>query len=148
MLALVQRVREARVEADGEVVGAIGGGLLVFVCAQPGDAAEQAHRLVDKLLKLRIFGDADGRMNLSVQDVRGGLLVVSQFTLAADTRAGNRPSFTGAAPAALAESLYEEVLQRARERHAPVEAGRFGAEMSVVLVNDGPVTIPITVQPP
>jgi D-tyrosyl-tRNA(Tyr) deacylase len=145
MLALVQRVREARVEVGGEPVGAIGRGLLVFVCAQPEDTTLQAQRLVDKLLKLRIFGDAAGRMNLSVRDVGGGLLIVSQFTLAADTRGGNRPSFSGAAPPALGEALYDDVLTRARAAHAPVAAGRFGADMQVWLVNDGPVTIPLTV---
>jgi D-tyrosyl-tRNA(Tyr) deacylase len=145
MLALVQRVSQAQVEVGGAVVGAIGRGLLVFVCAQPGDAAVQAHKLVDKLLKLRIFGDASGRMNLSVGDVGGGLLIVSQFTLAADTSGGNRPSFSAAAPPALGEALYEEVLRSARARHAPVAAGRFGAAMRVSLVNDGPVTIPLAV---
>jgi D-aminoacyl-tRNA deacylase len=141
----VQRVREARVDVAGETVGAIGPGLLVFVCAEPADTDAEAGKLVDKLLKLRIFGDAAGKMNLSLQDVAGGLLVVSQFTLAADTRGGNRPSFTGAAPAALGERLYAEVLRLARERHAPVQSGRFGADMQVHLVNDGPVTLPLRV---
>jgi D-aminoacyl-tRNA deacylase len=142
----VQRVREARVEVDGEVTGRIGPGLLVLVCAEPADTAMQASKLVDKLLRLRIFGDAAGRMNRSLQDTGGGLLLVSQFTLAADTSAGNRPSFTGAAPAALGRALYEEALRLARQRHAPVQAGVFGADMQVHLVNDGPVTIPITVR--
>ncbi|MDO8419421.1 MAG: D-aminoacyl-tRNA deacylase [Rubrivivax sp.] len=146
MIALVQRVRQARVEVAGDVVGAIGVGLLVLVCAEPSDTPVQAARLVDKLLKLRIFGDAAGKMNRSVQDVAGGLLVVSQFTLAADTGAGNRPSFTGAAPAALGQALYDETLRQARARHAPVQAGVFGADMQVHLVNDGPVTIPLTVR--
>ncbi len=141
----MQRVREARVDVAGETVGAIGPGLLVFVCAEPADTDAEAGKLVDKLLKLRIFGDAAGKMNLSLQDVAGGLLVVSQFTLAADTRGGNRPSFTGAAPAALGERLYAEVLRLARERHAPVQSGRFGADMQVHLVNDGPVTLPLRV---
>jgi len=145
MLALVQRVREAQVEVGGETVGEIGRGLLVFVCAQPADTPDHARRLVDKLLGLRIFGDAAGKMNLSLRDVAGGLLVVSQFTLAADTRSGHRPGFSGAAPPALGEALYEEVLRCARERHAPVAAGRFGAQMQVSLVNDGPVTIPISI---
>lgn len=145
MLALVQRVREARVEVAGDVVGAIGRGLLVLVCAQPQDTEIQAARLVDKLLKLRIFGDEAGKMNRSVVDVGGGLLIVSQFTLAADVSGGNRPSFTGAAPAGQGRALYEEVLARARARHAPVAAGVFGADMQVHLVNDGPVTIPLTV---
>ena len=139
-------MREARVEVDGEVTGRIGPGLLVLVCAEAADTAAQASRLVDKLLKLRIFGDDAGRMNRSLQDTGGGLLLVPQFTLAADTSAGNRPSFTGAAPAALGRALYEETLRLARERHAPVAAGVFGADMQVHLVNDGPVTIPLTVR--
>jgi len=139
-------VREARVEVDGEVTGRIGPGLLVLVCAEAADTAAQASRLVDKLLKLRIFGDDAGRMNRSLQDTGGGLLLVPQFTLAADTSAGNRPSFTGAAPAALGRALYEETLRLARERHAPVAAGVFGADMQVHLINDGPVTIPLTVR--
>jgi len=146
MLALIQRVREARVDVGGERVGAIGPGLLALVCAEPADTAAQAAKLVDKLLKLRIFTDAAGKMNLSVQDVRGGLLLVSQFTLAADTSGGNRPSFTGAAPAALGRELYETVVRLARERHAAVAEGRFGADMQVHLVNDGPVTIPMRVE--
>ena len=144
-MALVQRVSQARVEVEGETCGAIGQGLLVLVCAEPGDSAVQAARLVDKLLKLRIFADAAGKMNLSVQDVAGGLLLVSQFTLAADVSAGNRPSFTAAAPAELGRALYDEVLRLARGRHSPVAAGRFGADMRVHLVNDGPVTIPLRI---
>lgn len=143
MLALVQRVRDARVEVAGEEVGAIGQGLLVLVCAQPQDEQAQVERLVDKLLKLRIFSDEAGKMNRSVVDVGGGLLIVSQFTLAADTSGGNRPSFTGAAPADQGRRLYEQVVAVARARHAPVAAGVFGADMQVHLVNDGPVTIPI-----
>ena len=146
MIALVQRVRQACVEVAGRRVGAIGPGLLVFVCAEPADTLLQAQRLVDKLLKLRILADTDGRMNRSLQDAGGGLLVVSQFTLAADTTGGNRPSFTGAAPAAQGRQLYEAVLALARERHPhSVEAGEFGADMQVHLVNDGPVTIPLRV---
>ncbi len=145
MIALLQRVREARVEIAGDVVGAIGPGLLVLVCAEPADTEAQAARLVDKLLKLRIFAGAAGKMNLSVQDVGGGLLIVSQFTLAADTLAGNRPGFSGAAPAELGRRLYERVVALARERHTPVETGVFGADMQVGLVNDGPVTIPLRV---
>ena len=145
MIALLQRVSEARVEVGGAVVGQIGQGLLVLVCAEPADGEAQASKLVDKLLRLRIFSDDDGKMNRSVQDVGGGMLVVSQFTLAADTSAGNRPSFTGAAPAAQGRALYEAVLRLAGERHAPVAAGVFGAEMKVSLVNDGPVTIPLRI---
>jgi D-aminoacyl-tRNA deacylase len=145
MLALVQRVRQARVEVAGEAVGAIGPGLLVLVCAEPADTEAHAARLVDKLLKLRVFADDAGKMNRSVQDVAGGLLIVSQFTLAADVSGGNRPSFTGAAVPEQGRALYEAVLRLASERHAPVQAGRFGADMQVSLVNDGPVTIPIKV---
>lgn len=143
MIGLVQRVREASVTVDGRVVGRIGHGLLLLVCAEPADTEAQAARLVDKLLKLRIFGDAAGKMNRSLVDVGGGLLVVSQFTLAADVRGGNRPSFTGAAGTAQGRVLYETVLRLARERHPVVEAGIFGADMQVALVNDGPVTIPL-----
>jgi D-aminoacyl-tRNA deacylase len=146
VIALVQRVRAAHVDVAGATVGEIGVGLLVFVCAEPGDTEAQAGRLVDKLLKLRIFADAAGKMNRSVQDLAGGLLVVSQFTLAADTAGGNRPSFTGAAPPAQGRALYEAVLRLARERHPVIASGEFGADMQVHLVNDGPVTIPITVR--
>jgi len=145
MLALLQRVREARVTVADEVVGVIGPGLLALVCAEPDDTPEHAARLVDKLLKLRVFADAGGKMNRSLQDIEGGLLVVSQFTLAADTRSGNRPGFSGAAPAALGRALYEEVLRVARERHPVVQAGVFGADMQLSLVNDGPVTIPLKI---
>ncbi|HVK32249.1 MAG TPA: D-aminoacyl-tRNA deacylase [Burkholderiaceae bacterium] len=143
MIALVQRVREARVEVAGRVTGAIGTGLLVFVCAEPADDDMAAQRLVAKLLKLRIFGDDAGKMNRSVQDVAGGLLIVSQFTLAADTSGGNRPSFIGAAPPALGRALYERVLELARTSGLEVACGEFGADMQVHLVNDGPVTIPL-----
>ena len=145
MLALVQRVREARVDVGGDTVGAIGPGLLVLVCALPSDTELQADRLVAKLLKLRIFSDEAGKMNRSLADTGGGLLIVSQFTLAADTNSGNRPSFTGAAPAELGERLYERVLATARSSYAPVASGRFGADMQVSLVNDGPVTIPLQI---
>jgi D-tyrosyl-tRNA(Tyr) deacylase len=146
MLALVQRVREARVDIADETVGAIGAGLLVFVCAEPADTEAQADRLVAKLLKLRIFSDEAGKMNRSLQDVPGaGLLVVSQFTLAADTSGGNRPSFGGAAPPEAGRRLYELVLRLAGERHPRVASGRFGADMQVHLVNDGPVTIPLRI---
>ncbi len=146
MIALVQRVTQARVEVAGQVMGAIGRGLLVLVCAEPADGSVQVAKLVDKLLKLRIFADDEGKMNRSVQDVGGGLLIVSQFTLAADTAGGNRPSFTAAAPAEQGRALYDAVLQLARERHPDVQAGVFGADMQVHLVNDGPVTIPMRQQ--
>jgi D-tyrosyl-tRNA(Tyr) deacylase len=143
MLALLQRVSRAQVAVAGSVIGAIERGLLVFVCAEPADTDAQAVKLVDKIIKLRVFSDGAGKMNLSVQDVRGGLLIVSQFTLAADISGGNRPSFSAAAPPALGRALYERVLALARERHAPVACGEFGADLQVELVNDGPVTIPL-----
>jgi D-aminoacyl-tRNA deacylase len=146
VIALVQRVARAAVSVAGERVGAIGAGLLVFVCAEPADDEAIADRLVERLLKLRVFADAAGKMNRSVVDVAGGLLVVSQFTLAAELSGGNRPSFSGVAPAAQGRSLYERVLAAARARHPVVEAGVFGAEMQVELVNDGPVTIPLVVR--
>jgi D-tyrosyl-tRNA(Tyr) deacylase len=146
VIALLQRVREARVEVAGEVVGRIDRGLLMLVCAEPADTEALAAKLVDKVLKLRIFADEAGKMNRSLQDVEGGLLVVSQFTLAADASGGNRPSFTGAAPPAQGEALYEAVLRLARERHPRVQTGIFGADMQVHLVNDGPVTIPLTLR--
>jgi D-tyrosyl-tRNA(Tyr) deacylase len=146
VIALVQRVREARVEVAGRVTGAIGPGLLVLVCAEPADTEATAAKLVDKLVKLRVFADEAGKMNRSVQDVGGALLVVSQFTLAADVSGGNRPSFTGAAPPAQGRALYEAVLQQVRQRLGAVQAGEFGAEMQVHLVNDGPVTIPVTLR--
>ncbi len=142
-MALVQRVARAHVEVAGQTVGSIGPGLLVLLCAQNGDTPAHAERLLAKLLKLRIFSDAAGKMNRSVQDVQGGLLIVSQFTLAADTSAGNRPSFTAAAPPDLARQLYDFTLQRARELRPDVASGEFGADMQVHLVNDGPVTIPL-----
>ncbi len=142
----MQRVLEARVDVAGQTLGAIGAGLLVLVCAEPADTPLQAGKLVDKLLKLRIFSDEAGKMNRSVQDVAGGLLLVSQFTLAADVSGGNRPSFTGAAAPALGRALYDELLRQARARHPVVQAGEFGADMQVHLVNDGPVTIPITLR--
>jgi D-tyrosyl-tRNA(Tyr) deacylase len=146
LIALAQRVAGAHVAIAGRTVGAIEHGLLVFVCAEPHDDESSAARLVAKLLKLRIFADDEGKMNRSVQDVAGGLLLVSQFTLAADTRSGNRPGFSGAAPPALGRALYETVLQLAREAHPIVAAGEFGADMQVHLVNDGPVTIPMRIE--
>ena len=145
MIALVQRVRGAHVDVDNVRVGEIGHGLLVFVCAERQDDVATADRLVAKLLKLRVFADAAGKMNRSVQDVQGGLLIVSQFTLAADTTAGNRPSFTGAAPPDLGRALYERVIDTARALHPQVACGEFGVHMQVHLVNDGPVTIPLRV---
>ena len=147
MIALVQRVHEARVQVAGHTVGAIGPGLLVLVCAEPADTPLQAARLVDKLLKLRIFGDDAGKMNRSLQDIAGGLLLVSQFTLAADVSGGNRPSFTGAAAPDEGRRLYDYFVAQARAAHPQVETGRFAADMQVHLVNDGPVTIPLHIAP-
>lgn len=147
MLSVSQRVSQASVTVEGKVIGEIGHGLLVLVCAQHGDTTAQADALLGKLLKLRIFADDQGRMNRSVQDVNGGLLIVSQFTLAADTRKGNRPSFTGAAPAESGKALYEYFVQQARALHPQVECGAFGANMQVAAVNDGPVTIPLNISP-
>jgi len=146
VIAVLQRVARAHVEVNGRIVGAIGPGLLMLVCAEPTDTEAIADKLVAKVLKLRVFADADGKMNLSVADVAGGLLVVSQFTLAADVSGGNRPSFTGAAAPGPGRQLYERVLATARASHAEVAAGEFGADMQVHLVNDGPVTIPITLR--
>lgn len=141
MLALIQRVTEARVVVDGETVGAIGPGLLALVGVEPGDGPAQVAKLGDRLLRYRVFSDADGKMNLSLADTGGGLLLVSQFTLAADTRSGLRPSFSTAAPPAEADRIFAELIVYCREKHvSPVETGRFGANMQVSLVNDGPVT--------
>lgn len=145
MLALVQRVSEARVEVAGRAIGAIGPGLLVLVCAERGDTEAQADRLLAKLLKLRIFSDDAGKMNRSVQDISGGLLLVSQFTLAADTSGGNRPSFTQAAAPDDGRRLYDYLVDQARAAHPQVGTGEFAADMKVHLVNDGPVTIPMRV---
>jgi D-aminoacyl-tRNA deacylase len=147
MLALLQRVKEARVEIDGHTVGQIGAGLLVLVCAERGDSEAQAERLLAKLLKLRIFSDEAGKMNKSVQDVNGGLLIVSQFTLAADTTGGNRPGFGAAAAPDEGRRLYDYFVEKARAAHPQVQTGQFGADMQVHLVNDGPVTIPLRMAP-
>lgn len=147
MQALIQRVSQASVSVAGRVIGAIGPGLLVLLCAERGDDEAVADKLLAKLLKLRIFSDAAGKMNLSVQDVGGGLLIVSQFTLAADSSGGNRPSFTQAAPPDEGRRLYEHFVAAARAAHPMVATGEFGADMRVALVNDGPVTIPLRVVP-
>jgi D-tyrosyl-tRNA(Tyr) deacylase len=145
--AVLQRVSEASVTVDGAVIGRIGAGLLVLLCAERGDTESHADRMLAKILKLRIFGDDAGKMNRSVQDVAGGLLVVSQFTLAADTSSGNRPGFSSAAVPAEGLRLYEYFVAQARKAHAPVETGRFATDMRVALVNDGPVTIPLQIAP-
>jgi D-aminoacyl-tRNA deacylase len=174
LISVLQRVREARVVVDGQTIGEIGAGLLVLVCAERGDTDSHADRLLAKLLKLRIFSDKavagppqdgrapsggsdaraassvgatpSGKMNRSVQDVAGGLLIVSQFTLAADTSSGNRPGFSGAAAPEEGRRLYDYLVQQARVLHPVVQTGRFAADMQVHLVNDGPVTIPLRIQ--
>ncbi|AGU51885.1 D-tyrosyl-tRNA(Tyr) deacylase Dtd [Variovorax paradoxus B4] len=143
MKAIVQRVASARVDIAGQTVGAIDAGLLVLLCAERGDADAMADRMLAKLLKLRIFSDEAGKMNRSVQDIGGGLLVVSQFTLAADVSGGNRPSFTQAAAPDEGRRLYDYFVDQARAAHPVVATGEFGADMQVHLVNDGPVTIPL-----
>ena len=140
MIALLQRVSSAGVVVDGETVGAIERGLLVLVGVESGDTEAVADRLLERLLNYRVFSDADGKMNLSVRDIGGGVLLVPQFTLAADTRKGLRPSFSSAAPPAQGRMLFDYLLQRAQAAHAPVGQGRFGADMKVTLTNDGPVT--------
>lgn len=140
MIALIQRVQEASVRVDGRVVGMIGPGLLALVAVQPGDGEAQAGRMCERLLGYRVFADAQGRMNRSLADTGGGLLLVSQFTLAADTTKGMRPSFTTAATPDQGRLWFERLLQLCRSRHQTVETGEFGAHMMVSLVNDGPVT--------
>ena len=140
MKGLLQRVRGARVEVEGEIVGSIDRGLLVLVAVEPGDTREHADKLLHKLLNYRVFSDPQGKMNLSLKDIGGGLLLVSQFTLAADTRNGMRPSFSTAAPPALGAEIFDYLLEQARAAYGDVASGRFGADMQVHLVNDGPVT--------
>ena len=140
MIALIQRVSRAQVDVDGATVGAIGPGLLALVAVQPGDGEAQVQRTLERLLAYRVFGDADGRMNRSLTDVGGGLLLVSQFTLAADTKKGLRPSFTSAASPEEGRRWFDRLVELAKAQHAEVETGRFGAHMHVTLTNDGPVT--------
>jgi D-tyrosyl-tRNA(Tyr) deacylase len=137
---LIQRVRGARVEVEGEIVGAIDQGLLALVGIEPQDDAASLAKGLQRLLNYRVFSDADGKMNLSLSQVSGGLLLVSQLTLAADTRSGLRPSFSSAAPPAQGLALFEQLVEMARQQHPQVASGRFGADMQVHLVNDGPVT--------
>lgn len=144
MIALIQRVTEARVVVAGEVVGTVGRGLLAFVAVEPGDTEARADRLLERILGYRVFPDGEARMNLSLADVGGGLLLVSQFTLAADTQKGMRPSFSSAAPPEEGRRLFEHLVERARAVHGEVATGRFGADMQVALVNDGPVTFWLT----
>lgn len=140
MIGLLQRVSQASVSVDGKTVGAIGRGLLVLVGVERGDDESRADRLLERLLGYRVFPDAEGKMNLSVQDISGGLLLVPQFTLAADTNKGMRASFTPAAAPAEGQRLFEHLLAQARRQHSPIESGAFGADMQVTLTNDGPVT--------
>jgi len=143
MMAVLQRVSQASVRVDGAVIGQIDTGLLVLLCAEKGDTDTVAEKMLAKILKLRIFSDDAGKMNLSVQDVGGGLLVVSQFTLAADLAGGNRPSFTQAAAPEEGRSLYEHFVAQAQKAHPVVQTVRFAADMKVALINDGPITIPM-----
>ena len=148
MISVIQRVKSARVEVDGQVIGQIEQGLLALVCAEKGDTEAEADKLLAKMLKLRIFSDEAGKMNKSVQDVDGGLLIVSQFTLAADTKGGNRPSFTAAAAPDEGRRLYNYFVEQARAAHPVVQTGECAADMQVHLVNDWPVTIPMRMEPP
>jgi D-tyrosyl-tRNA(Tyr) deacylase len=148
MIGLLQRVSQASVAVDGEFVGAIGRGLMVLVCAEKGDTEREADALLARLLGYRVFSDEAGKMNRSVTDVEGGLLLVPQFTLAADTRSGTRPSFSPAALPADGRRLFDHFVRQARERHPTVETGRFGADMQVSLTNDGPVTFWLRIDPP
>jgi len=147
LIALLQRVTQASVTVDGQTVGAIGPGLLVLLCAERADQTRQADALLDKLLAYRVFPDAAGRMNLSLRDSGGALLLVPQFTLAADTQSGTRPSFTPAAAPEQGLALFEHFVARSRERLSEVASGRFGAHMQVTLTNDGPVTFWLQVKP-
>ena len=147
MIGLLQRVTRADVNVAGQCVGAIENGLLVLLGVEQGDSEREADRLLERLLGYRVFADAAGKMNLSVQDIAGGLLLVPQFTLAADTNKGMRPSFSSGADPEEGRRLFDYVVQQARAKHSPVEAGRFGADMKVSLTNDGPVTFWLRVRP-
>lgn len=147
MLALIQRVTSASVAVDGAVVGAIGPGLLALMAVEPGDTDALIQRMVERLLGYRVFADANGKMNLSLADTGGGLLLVSQFTLAADTTTGNRPGFSQAAAPEDGRRLFDYFVAQARAAHPVVQTGRFATEMQVYLVNDGPVTIPLRIAP-
>ena len=147
MLAIVQRVTRARVLVGAATIGEIGPGLLLLLCAMQGDGKSEADKLLTRTLKLRIFADENGKMNRSLTEQGGGLLVVSQFTLAADLSSGNRPGFSDAAAPELARKLYDHFVQEACARHPIVQCGRFGADMQVELVNDGPITIPLRIDP-
>lgn len=152
MISIVQRVSQAHVEVAGQVIGKIGAGLLVLLCAEQNDTELEAGKMLDKILKLRIFTDQNGKMNHSLLNMDGNglagqMLIVSQFTLAADVTGGNRPSFSAAAPAARGEALYRFFVNKARTALAHVATGEFGADMQIHLINNGPVTIPIRIEP-
>lgn len=147
MLALIQRVSEASVSVGGERIAAIDQGVLALIAVEPGDGAAEVVRMADRLVKFRLFADVEGRMNLDIGAVRGGLLLVPQFTLAADTVSGNRPSFSGCAPPEQARALFDDLCLRIQILGQDVVSGRFGAEMQVALVNEGPVTFSIQVRP-
>jgi len=147
VIALLQRVTQASVSVEGQEIGRIQKGLMVLVCAERDDTEKEAHTLLTKLLSYRVFSDAAGKMNLNLEQADGALLLVPQFTLAADTRSGTRPSFTPAAPPDVAKKLFDYFVASAREAHAIVERGRFGADMQVSLINDGPVTFWLQVEP-
>ena len=147
MIGLLQRVTEARVEIEGQCIADIGRGLLVLIGVQRADSERESERLLERLLGYRVFPDEAGRMNRDLRQIGGGLLLVPQFTLAADTRSGTRPGFSTAAPPAEGQRLFEHLVERARAVHEPVAAGRFGADMQVALVNDGPVTFNLEVNP-
>lgn len=146
MLGLIQRVKNASVTVDNHTVGAIEQGLLLLLGVQKNDSEETANKLIDKILGYRIFADADNKMNCNVQQIHGGILVVSQFTLAADTKKGTRPSFSSAAPPAKAKALYDYFVQQLRAKHNSVATGIFAADMQVALVNDGPVTFMLEIE--
>ena len=148
MIALLQRVANASVSVENEIVGTIDRGMLAFIGVERRDSQAQADRLLERMLNYRMFSDTEGKMNLSIRDVAGGLLLVSQFTLAADTNTGNRPSFTPAAPPEVGEKLFDYVVAQARLKYSRIATGRYGADMKVSLVNDGPVTFWLRVAPP
>ena len=148
MIGLLQRVSAASVQTEGEIVGEIGCGMLVLIGVEKHDTAATAQRMLERLLSYRVFPDTHGKMNLSLADIRGGLLLVPQFTLAADTHKGTRPSFSSAAPSDLGRTIFEELVKLAKKQHQNVETGKFGADMQVSLTNDGPVTFWLEVRGP
>ena len=147
MIGLLQRITEARVDVSGETIGAVGRGLLVLIGIQRGDDEASADRLLERLLGYRVFPDSEGKMNLDLRDIEGGLLLVPQFTLAADTRKGTRPSFSNAADPDQSRELFNYLVKQAKAQHSPVGTGKFGADMAVSLTNDGPVTFWLEVPP-